>query len=68
MQELERPFAVDLVQAVEEFDVGAIAEDKRVVQQADGLRRPGEADDIAAGERLRAPIDLVMSASVGSIG
>jgi hypothetical protein len=29
VQKLERPLAVDLVQAVEEFDVGAVAEAKR---------------------------------------
>ncbi len=35
MQELERPHAVDLVEAVEEFDVGAVAEAERVVHPAD---------------------------------
>ena len=35
MQELERPFAIDFVEAVEEFDVGAVAEAERVVQAAD---------------------------------
>lgn len=35
MQELERALAVDLVEAVEEFDVGAVAEAERVVHPAD---------------------------------
>ncbi len=35
VQELERPFSVDLVETVEKFDVGAVAEAERVAQAAD---------------------------------
>ena len=35
VQELERSFAVDLVEAVEEFDVGAVADAERIVHPAD---------------------------------